>query len=324
MSAYRWIAWVLVLALPLVTLPAHADIDCSVVTMTGINFVVNPLSSQSDATATLTYTCRNDDPWWGSTYSGTVCFSIGDGTQGGGAANPRRMLNGSQPLWFQLYQDPARTLIWGSSFFGVNSPLVVNLTLGQGQQVTQSRTMYGRVVGGQTTAIPGNYTDDFNGSHTAVAINQRTGNTAPGSCTTSQVPSLHFGFVASAIVSSQCSVSAGTLNFGNAGLLTSATDSSTAVSVQCANGVPYQVGLGNGQNASGSIRRMRNATRYVTYEVYRNSARTQRWGNTLNTDTVTGTGNGNIQNLSVYGRVPAQTTPNAGTYTDVVVVTVTY
>jgi spore coat protein U-like protein len=69
---------------------------------------------------------------------------------------------------------------------------------------------------------------------------------------------------------------------------------------------------------------MRNATRYITYELYRNSARTQRWGNTLNTDTVTGTGNGNIQNLSVYGRVPAQTTPNAGTYTDVVVVTVTY
>jgi spore coat protein U-like protein len=225
---------------------------------------------------------------------------------------------------FQLYQDPARTLIWGSTFFGVNTPLAVNvLSLDPGESVTVSRTMYGRVIGGQTTAQPGTYTDDFNGSHTAIVINERTGSTAPGSCTSNQTGD-HFGFIATATVTSQCSVSAGTLNFGNAGLLTSATDGTTAISVQCANGVPYQVGLGNGQNASGSIRRMRNATRYVTYEVYRNSARTQRWGNTLNADTVTGTGNGNIQNLSVYGRVPAQTTPNAGTYTDVVVVTVTY
>ena len=303
---------------------AHAEIECTA-SMSAINFAVNPLSSQADSTGTLNYTCRNNDSWFfGQRYSATVCFSIGDGTQGGGAANPRRMLNGSQALWFQLYQDPGRTVVWGSTFFGVNTPVAVPvLSLDPGETLSGSRTLYGRVAGGQTTAPPGTYTDDFNGSHTAIVINQARGSMAPGSCTTAQTGD-HFGFVATAVVSSQCSVSAGTLNFGNQGLLTSAVDSTTAISVQCANGVAYQVGLGNGQNASGTTRRMRNATRYVTYEVYRNSARTQRWGNTLNADTVTGTGNGNIQNLSVYGRVPAQTTPNAGTYTDVVVVTVTY
>jgi spore coat protein U-like protein len=62
----------------------------------------------------------------------------------------------------------------------------------------------------------------------------------------------------------------------------------------------------------------------VSYELYRNSARTQRWGNTLNSDTVIGSGTGGTQNLTVYGRVPAQTTPSAGTYNDTITVTVTY
>ncbi|EEF26199.1 conserved hypothetical protein [Ricinus communis] len=40
--------------------------------------------------------------------------------------------------------------------------------------------------------------------------------------------------------------------------------------------------------------------------------------------TVAGTGTGNAQLLTIYGRVPPQTTPSSGTYTDTVVVTLTY
>ncbi|RUY19730.1 spore coat U domain-containing protein, partial [Mesorhizobium sp. M7A.F.Ca.US.001.04.2.1] len=57
---------------------------------------------------------------------------------------------------------------------------------------------------------------------------------------------------------------------------------------------------------------------------YRDTGRTQPWGITVGTDTVAGTGNGNVQNLTVYGRVPPQTTPAAGVYTDTVAITVTY
>ncbi|WP_280527698.1 spore coat protein U domain-containing protein [Ciceribacter thiooxidans] len=39
---------------------------------------------------------------------------------------------------------------------------------------------------------------------------------------------------------------------------------------------------------------------------------------------MTGTGTGLTENVSVYGRVPAQSTPAPGTYTDTIVVTVTY
>jgi spore coat protein U-like protein len=48
------------------------------------------------------------------------------------------------------------------------------------------------------------------------------------------------------------------------------------------------------------------------------------WGTTIGTDTVAGNGNGTSQTLTVYGRVPPQTTPPAAVYNDTVNVTVTY
>ena len=62
----------------------------------------------------------------------------------------------------------------------------------------------------------------------------------------------------------------------------------------------------------------------VTYSLYSDSGRTTVWGNTVGTNTVAGVGNGASQSYTVYGRVPAQTTPAAATYTDTITVTVTY
>ena len=85
-----------------------------------------------------------------------------------------------------------------------------------------------------------------------------------------------------------------------------------------------EFGLDNGQHATGTTRRLQGPGGFVTYELYRNATRTQRWGATLNNDTVAGSGNGGNQALTVYGRVPGQTTPSAGTYNDTITVTVTY
>jgi spore coat protein U-like protein len=62
----------------------------------------------------------------------------------------------------------------------------------------------------------------------------------------------------------------------------------------------------------------------VNYSLFRNATRTQVWGQTIGTDTVTGTGTGANQALTIYGRVPAQAVPPPGTYTDTVTVTITY
>jgi spore coat protein U-like protein len=69
---------------------------------------------------------------------------------------------------------------------------------------------------------------------------------------------------------------------------------------------------------------MQNGAALVNYRLYRDAGRTQNWGNSIGTDTLAGTGNGAAQAITVYGRVPAQSTPAAGTYTDTVAVTVTY
>jgi len=295
------------------------SITCSA-TMTNVTFGnVNPLSSQTDANATLNYTCSNSA---NATRYATVCFSIGDGAQGGGASNPRRMQDGAgDPLLFQLFQNAGHTTVWGSSFFGVNTPVEVDITVPHNNSVSGSATMYGRVVNGQTTSVPGAYQDQFTGSHTAVTINENN-SSPPGSCSTSILS--QFPFTVTANVISQCSVSATTLNFGTVGLLLANTDLTSTLTVQCASGVAYQVGLDNGQHASGTTRRMTGPGGLINYELYRNSTRTQRWGATLNTDTVVGSGNGSNQGLTVYGRVPPQTTPSAGTYNDTITVTVTY
>ena len=315
----RWLAIMLLFAAS-IGMPREVLAVTCTATMSNVVFGnVNPLSSQTDTTATLNYTCDNTAS---STRYVRVCFSIGDGMQGGALANPRRMLDGaSNPLAFQLYQNASRTTVWGSSFFGVNTPVEVGLSIARRSLVSGTWTLHGRVNAGQSTALPGAYQDQFIGNHTAITINESS-SSIPGSCSLAN-NGITFSFTASATVVRQCAVNATGLNFGNAGPLLGNTDSTSTVAVQCANGTAYQVGLDNGQHAIGNARRMNGPGGMVGYELYRNSARSLRWGATPG-NTVLGSGTGGTQNFTVYGRVPSQTTPAAGVYTDTIVVTVTY
>ena len=62
----------------------------------------------------------------------------------------------------------------------------------------------------------------------------------------------------------------------------------------------------------------------VNYTLYSDTNRTTVWGQTIGTDTVSASGSGAAQSYTVYGRVPVQTTPAPGAYTDTITVTVTY
>lgn len=63
----------------------------------------------------------------------------------------------------------------------------------------------------------------------------------------------------------------------------------------------------------------------VVYGLYKDAGRSQPWGDGATPgSTVAGTGTGAAKGYTVYGRVPPQTTPTPGTYSDTVVVTVTY
>ncbi|WP_315762686.1 spore coat U domain-containing protein [Sphingomonas sp. Y38-1Y] len=135
-------------------------------------------------------------------------------------------------------------------------------------------------------------------------------------------------FQVSMTIQAECRLtSASDLAFGNTGVIQTAITSTSTIGVQCTNTTPYNIGLnaGAGSGATVAARRMTSgAGATVTYELFRDPARSQIWGNTAGTDTLAGIGNGAVQTLTVYGRVPAQTTPAAGSYTDTVQVTVTY
>jgi spore coat protein U-like protein len=122
-------------------------------------------------------------------------------------------------------------------------------------------------------------------------------------------------------------VSATDLAFGTQGVISANIDAQSTISVQCTNTTPYNIGInaGNGAGATVAARKMTGpAAATVTYSAYRDAARTLVWGQTIGTDTEAATGNGSAQPITVFGRVPPQTTPAAGAYTDTLTVTVTF
>jgi spore coat protein U domain-containing protein, fimbrial subunit CupE1/2/3/6 len=128
-------------------------------------------------------------------------------------------------------------------------------------------------------------------------------------------------------ITASCTInSASTLNFGTQGVLATNVDQTSTLQVTCTNTTPYNIGLnaGTGSGATVATRKLTSGANTVNYTLYSNSGRTTVWGNTVSTDTVAGTGNGSAQSYTVYGRIPAQTTPAPGSYTDTITVTVTY
>ncbi|HXS72602.1 MAG TPA: spore coat protein U domain-containing protein [Rhodanobacteraceae bacterium] len=300
--------------------PAQAAVVTCTATMSNVNFNgVDPQSSQTDITGTLNYSCTDID---NNPQTVSLCFNLlGQNT------DPRLMNDGNgDTLKFQLYTDTARTQVWGNSGFGTQAQGFL-LQIPSGGNAQGTTTIYARVLGGQTAAVTGNYIDTFPAGQTTFTFTTHNGGgTPPPSCAASGTPGTFNGFTVTANVTAQCTVNASTLDFGPVGLLTAAIGQSSTVSVQCATGIAYNVGLDGGQNSGGNInaRKMVLGANSVAYQLYRDSGRTQVWGNTVATNTVAGTGTGSAQPFTVYGNVPAQTTPPAGTYQDTVIVSVTY
>src|ERR1700731_243206 len=128
-------------------------------------------------------------------------------------------------------------------------------------------------------------------------------------------------------INAGCNVSSSPVAFPAQTVLASAVNQSGSISGTCTNTTPYNVGLdkGAGTGASVTCRPMTGPSlATVAYCLYQDSGHATNWGNTIGTDTVTGTGNGNAQTLNVYGQISAQTTPQPGAYADTVNVTVTF
>lgn len=311
--------------------PAHAAgaITCTSASMSNVSFgTVNPLSSLATTTATLTYSCSNTDK--NNTHSATICFSIGE--PAGAQTNPRQMSSGTNKLNFQLYQNPSYTTVWGSQFFGSNTPLVVTLHLAKGtSQKNATATLYAQVLGGQTTAAAGSYADNYQTGDTAITINDAQGNTAPSGCGSAQL-GVYFPFLVSATVQKNCTVSANNLTFNPVAAGAATTPGSTTLSVACTVSTPYTVGLAplnvTSTTGAGTMKGSGGNTNTVQYQLYSNSGLSQVWGNTAIAGStgngVAGSGTGSAQSLTVYAKTTSSTDVTPDTYSDTVQVNVNY
>ena len=134
----------------------------------------------------------------------------------------------------------------------------------------------------------------------------------------------------SANVTSACSVnsSSSAMNFGNlVGSTVSTLLSITGnVSITCTTAVPWNVGLDKGVNGSSvTTREMSDGlSHFINYSLFSDVGHTTNWGQTVGMDTVTGTGLGVPQSLSVFGQIPSQNISTSGAYQDTIGVIVTY
>lgn len=126
-----------------------------------------------------------------------------------------------------------------------------------------------------------------------------------------------------ATVLSACSLSGGTLNFGNytSGQTTSLDVNGTINYVNCSGSLTFTLDGG----ASGNInaRQMSSGTNRLNYQIYRNAARNAIWGTGADAHAVLliGTQSGTV---TVYGRIPASQAAADGTYTDTVNITLNF
>lgn len=133
----------------------------------------------------------------------------------------------------------------------------------------------------------------------------------------------------SATVARGCAISATDLVFGAYPAIAGAPTvlGTSTITVTCAIGDTYTIGLDSGLNGGGGQeppRRMARATApvdFLSYGLFQDAARTLYWGDNGQTR-VSATGNGLAQPHTVFGRLPGAQVVRVGAYIDTVTVTV--
>jgi spore coat protein U-like protein len=237
---------------------------------------------------TYTSTLLNGTATGKVTCAGTWNIPMYTGS-GAGATETVRVMTGTggATLNYQLFTDAAHSNNWGDT--------TGNELTGTGNATI---TVYGQIPAAQYST-PGTYTDTMTTATTSFAI--------------------------TATIQATCTVSATPLAFGTyAGVLINST---STISATCTNTTPYKVGL-NAGTATGATVANRSMTgpsaSLLHYHLYSDSGHTINWGNTVGTDTVSMTGSGVAQTLTVYGQVPAGQFVTPGSYSDTITVTLTY
>jgi spore coat protein U-like protein len=151
--------------------------------------------------------------------------------------------------------------------------------------------------------------------------------TVPGSAATFSNSLKTATFDITLNIIADCTIAANSFDFGQSqGVLSTAVNSTSSLSVTCSNTTPYNIGLsaGTGTGSTGTTRYMSGTgtnTSTVAFNLLQPTGSGQ-WGTTQGTDTVSGTGTGAVQTLTVRGTIPAQATPVPDSYKSTITATV--
>jgi len=123
--------------------------------------------------------------------------------------------------------------------------------------------------------------------------------------------------------SPSCTISVTSIAFGSYSVFTTTADDSTGTITYTCNSTAsnISIALNDGSSSTFSPRTMRKGSETLQYNLYRNAARTNIWGDgTGGTSLYTRANppNNSSVSLTIYGRIPALQDVSAGSYTDTV------
>ena len=324
------------IAIGLVFVPraqAAANITCNTTGISTMAFgPVDPASSLTNTTATISFQCNNPNSSQGSAI---VCYNFS------GGAFPLNMTAGGNNLGFSVYTDSGRTITWGNTTSNwAVGPSPTPLLVPANSSANGSVTLYGQVTGGQTSAVAGNYSYTFAGSAVLITVSSKSGSGGLGTdCSTSVTApqaATSVSFQATATVTPTCSVTGGTLDFGSKTGGTSVLNAtgSTTFTVNCVSGRAYTIGMSPTGGATNGTGNMTNGTTTdtVAFALCQDStACATAWGNVTSgggANVKSGTGSGSAQTYTAYGKVtgssPASGYVKPVTYSNTTTITVTY
>lgn len=273
-----------------------------------------------DTTSSLAANCSGTP---GATVRVCVSFGAGSGSAANGGS-PRYMKNGANALGYNLYTDAARTDVWGSwtGLLGILGPATLSVPLNAQGVGSVSVPIYGRINGGQQSLPAGLYQSVFSGTESRIAYQYLS----LLNCLAILSPTTSVSFTVQANILTSCTLSATTLDFGAVTNLNQAVDGVSTITSTCQNTIPYSIALSGGNAAATDPgqRKMTKGTDQVTYGLYQDASRATPWGDVAGSNVRSLVGTGSSQPTTVYGRIPAQANRPPGTYTDTVVVTLTY
>lgn len=273
----------------LIALPGAASATCTI-SVVSANFGTYSGAAVDPGAVPVTITCAS-----GEAYDVGLNAGMGQGA----TVTTRRLTGpGGGVLAYKLFQDASRSIVWGNTSD-------TNAVSGIGTANKQVLNMYPRLATGQFVA-PGTYTD---------TITARVSSTSTSTVT----------FTITAVVQPACTVASESLAFGPyAGVQ---KDGVAGLTVTCTNTTAYNLGLsiGNGSGATIATRRMTGpSSATLEYQMFQDSGRTTNWGETIGSDTETGTGTGAAQSLYIYARIPGGQHVQPGSYADTIIATLSY